>query len=107
MLNDPAQLEASRALANLLIKSASKSEVRLDLAFERILSRHPDPEEVAALVAFVVARQKEFQANPVQAMALLGKTAKDKLANAVLAEQAAWTSLVRLLFNLDETLVKR
>ena len=107
LLNDPAQLEASRALANLLIKSASKSEVRLDLAFERILSRHPDPEEVAALVAFVVARQKEFQANPVQAMALLGKTAKDKLANAVLAEQAAWTSLVRLLFNLDETLVKR
>ncbi len=107
LLNDPAQMEASRALAILLIKSSSNRGARLDLAFGRILSRPPDPEEVTALDAFVVARQTEFQANPVQAMALMGKTIKDKPSDGLLSEQAAWTSLVRLLFNLDETLVKR
>ncbi len=107
LLNDPAQLEASRALADLLIKTSPKREFRLTMAFERILSRPPDPEEASLLFNFVVARQKEFQSNPVQALALLGKSAKDTPSDDLISEKAAWTSVARLLFNLDETLVKR
>jgi hypothetical protein len=107
LLNDPAQLEASRALAHLLIKASPKPEERLDQAFQRILSRSPNREESSALLEFVQGRTTDFLAKPAQAKALLGLSEKDSRPNSALAEEAAWTSMARLLFNLDETLVKR
>lgn len=107
LLNDPAQLEASRALAKLLIKNSPQPAERLNQAFQRVLSRSPERDESAALLDFVQARTNDFLAKPAQAKELLGISEKDTTPAAALAEQAAWTSMARLLFNLDETLVKR
>ena len=107
LLNDPAQLEASRALAHLLIKTSPSPAGRLNQAFQRVLSRAPEAGESSALLEFVQARTKDFLSKPAQAKALMGLAEKDPIPNEALAEQAAWTSMARLLFNLDETLVKR
>lgn len=107
LLNDPAQLEASRALAQLLIKTSTNPAERLNQAYRRVLSRPPEPQETADLLEFVQARTRDFLSKPAQAKALMGLSEKDATPSALLAEQAAWTSMARLLFNLDETLVKR
>jgi len=72
-----------------------------------VLSRPPSAEELADLQEFVHKQRERFQAKPEQARALLGLDDKANVQQSLLVQRAAYTALARLLFNLDEAVVKR
>ena len=107
LLNDPAFLEAARGLADKSLAQPGDDASRVSFALTRVLSRPPSPDELADLDGFVKRQRERFATNPAQARALLGLDAKDTTDTMLLARRAAFTALGRLLFNLDESLVKR
>jgi hypothetical protein len=106
-LNDVTFVEASRALAQLvLIEPESNDRQRLDAIYRRILSRRPTPAEQAILLNALERSRREFaeRAEAAQQLLSIGDSPRNENLDAV--EHAAWTSLVLAVFNLDETLTK-
>ncbi|MFO0844483.1 MAG: PSD1 and planctomycete cytochrome C domain-containing protein [Gemmataceae bacterium] len=99
MLNDQTVLEASRSLGRRLAGDKAEVESRVSQAFRAVLTRPPTPGELAMLTRFHSAQRERFARKELDAAAVGGPGATD--------EQAAWTALARVLFNLDETVVKR
>jgi mono/diheme cytochrome c family protein len=109
-LNEPLFLECARALAlRTLWKGGLDEHERLTYAFRRCLSRPPSSKETAALLALLNKETKHFRADESSALAFAvdnGKTAPVLPAGATVDELAGWTSVSRVLLNLDETITK-
>lgn len=72
LMNETGFLEASRKLAERLLREAPASTpARLQLAYRLVLSRSPKASEVALLQQALARAQARYQANPRQADALL------------------------------------
>ena len=97
VLNDVVFIEAAQTLGRTLAAQAGTVEERIAWLFRRIFARLPREEERAALVKFFHAQR---QRGDIDAAALAGKGEGD------VTERAAWTSLARALFNLDEAVMK-
>ena len=78
---------------------SSPDPERVRLLVRRFLTRTPTESEVDLLTSFVMQQRVHFTWNPAAARKLAGDGP-----NA--AERAAWTSLARVLMNLDEFVVK-
>lgn len=88
LLNDVVFVEAAQALGKQLAAQKAGDGERIDEAFRRIVCRDPVPEERTTLLRFL-------------------ETQRSRLADAKpSSEAAAWTALVRALFNLDEFVTK-
>ena len=61
-LNSPLVLDASRDLAALVTAAEQGEEARLALAWRRVLSRPPDPDELALARAFLAERRAALSA---------------------------------------------
>lgn len=96
VLNDIMFAEASRALGSELAGQKTAKAERIAGVIERVLSRKPQPEEVALLEKFLDAQHKRFESKELDAKTFGSES----------PEAAAWTALVRALFNLDEALTK-
>ena len=105
VLNDPAYVEAARALAERAL-AATADDARLDLAFRRVLARTPDVEERKILLAGLARLRAEYAARPDDARKLLkaGESKRNEALEAV--EHAAWTSLCLTILNLDEAVTR-
>jgi hypothetical protein len=102
LLNDPAFVEASRALGQRLMKEGPATpEGRAKLAFRLCLSRVPTEAEVTAIVAFQGKQVERLKAGEINAALINGPEAQG---NSI--ERAAWVSVARALLNLDETITK-
>ncbi|MBI3866641.1 MAG: PSD1 domain-containing protein [Planctomycetia bacterium] len=106
-LNDVTYVEAARGLAQrTLLGPAGDDGARITEAFRRATARPPKPAEVAILTRRLAALRQTYAQNEEAANKLLavGESKPDpKLAP---PELAAWTSLVTILLNLDETISK-
>ena len=96
VLNDIVFAEAAQALGGKLATATEPTQQRISSIFQRILSRTPEAEEIALLEKFYEAQRKRFAAGELDQAKFAAKT----------PEAAAWTALVRSLFNLDEALTK-
>jgi len=108
LMNDPTYVEASRKLAERMMKEAgSGGEDRIAFAFRLATSRWPTPEEVAPLVEMFKRQQVRFESNQKDAEALLGvgKSSRDESLD--LTDHAAYTVVASIILNLDETITKR
>jgi hypothetical protein len=117
-LNDITFVEASRALAEKVLRESGKGVPtrsvgtrdedvrRIDLAFRRVLTRKPTAEELSVLLAGLQRLRGQFAADQAGARKLLavGDSKRDERLDPV--EHAAWTSLCNLIFNLDEALTR-
>jgi hypothetical protein len=100
LLNDAVFVEAAQALGRELVLRPGTEKERVVEAFRRCLSRPPSADEVSSLLQFYQAQKQRFISQELKAEIIAGKGEGD------VNERAAWTALVRALFNLDEAIVK-
>jgi hypothetical protein len=107
LLNDVTYLEASRKLAERVLRmpAASVSQ-RIERAFRLILTRRPTAEEARILRQGYDRRLAAFRADPNSARKLLAVGQSPRDARLDLAELAAGTTTASLIFNLSETVTK-
>ncbi len=108
LLNDQAFLEFARALALRVLREATPAG-RIDLAFRLCLSRHPAPDEKQCLLALLDRERAAVgKAPPAQAGAATGAASSSPKPPEQIDPQqlAAWTTVSRVLLNLDETITR-
>ena len=109
-LNEAVFVEAARALAlETLSLNRNNDQQRLSYAFRRCLGRYPSAVERTELLNFLEIQKQRLQQgwlNP-WALADFDATRANKLpAQLTPVELAAWTTVSRVLLNLDETITK-
>ena len=107
MLNDPVFVEAARAFALRILQEASDSTLdRIRYAFQRCVSRSPDRVEAEAVELYYHSQVARIRAGEVD----LGEvvSAAPPVPTGVDRDQLmAWTTVARVLLNLDRTISKR
>jgi hypothetical protein len=107
LLNDPQFVEAARALAGrILVDAPHDDEQRIQWAWRLVLSRDAKPEEVSLLVDLLKKHRAEFAADSAAADALISIGISPRPTRTNAAELAAWTSISRVLLNLNETITR-
>ena len=108
LLNDPQFIEASRVLAEKLLKEFSGDvQTQAQAAFKKLIGRPPDATELKLLDEIVFQQKELFAKNEAGARQLLaiGETkCDDKLPP---ADLAATTLMVNAIMNFDEFIVER
>jgi hypothetical protein len=106
-MNDPQWVEASRALAERLIKQAGKQPAqRIQYLSELVLSHDPSPRMASVLEQSLTQMQEHYEADPKAAHDLIAVGEKPHDPAIPPPELAAWTMVVSEVLNLDETLNK-
>jgi hypothetical protein len=109
-LNEPLFLESARALAlRTLAEGGTKDKQRLTYAFRRCLSRQPTQAESAELLALLAKQTRRFENGELKPWDLASANPDQPPTipnNATPAQLAAWTTVSRVLLNLDETITK-
>ncbi len=106
-MNDPQFVEASRFLAERMMKAGKdKPEDIASHGFELVTLRKPSTKELSALLQVHKTGLTRYKESKEDAEALLkvGDAPADKSLPA--EEHAAWTLVANLLLNLDETLTR-
>ena len=106
-MNDPTYVEASRVLAQRMIRDGGGSAAkRIRYAYERTLAREPSAAETALLSELARTELQKFRAAPEQAKELLtvGNSPADRRIKP--SELAAWTTVAGSILNFDETISK-
>ncbi|MDX1944704.1 MAG: PSD1 and planctomycete cytochrome C domain-containing protein [Pirellulaceae bacterium] len=106
LLNDPTYVEAARSLAARVLADGKATPERLGLAFRRVLTREPRPDEIAVLSPLLEKHRQEFATDLPAAEKLLAVGASPAPAGVDRAELAAWTSVCRVLLNLHEAVTR-
>jgi hypothetical protein len=102
-LNEPLFVESAQALAlKTLDEGGATDAARLDYAMRRVLSRRPSAEEAHELLGLLEKEQAHFSDGKHDPLAFAPAVPR----NASPAQTAAWTAVVRVLLNLDETITK-
>ena len=100
-------MEAARVFAADLLQAKLSTDVaRLSTAFHRALARSPKPQEQQSLLAFLQQMRTAYHARPQDAQILIkvGIAPSDRTSDPI--ELAAWTSVCRVLLNLNETITR-
>jgi hypothetical protein len=103
-LNEPIFMECARALAIRALRqpSCSNDAERLTFAFRNCLSREPTTAETQTLLDLLERQKQHFASGGGKAEDLAGLQAAGTSAS----DLAAWTTVTRVLLNLDETITK-
>jgi Protein of unknown function (DUF1553)/Protein of unknown function (DUF1549)/Concanavalin A-like lectin/glucanases superfamily/Planctomycete cytochrome C len=107
LLNDVTFVEASRMLAQRVLKEAEPTQdARLRLLFRLVTARPPRSAELAVLRSALEHHRKAYQQDPHAARKLLqvGEAPRDEKLDG--SELAAFTMLASMILNLDETITK-
>jgi len=107
LLNDPAFVEADRALAaRMITEGGGSADARIRWAFRLATAREPEAREIAVLRSSLRAQELDYKRNPARAneLASVGESpAPGKIAK---TELAAYTVVAGMILNLDETITR-
>jgi hypothetical protein len=107
LLNDPTFVEAARVFAaHLLSKPAESDAKKLDVAFERALSRAPRNAERASLLEFLGHQRAFYGGKQDDAAKLIRIGNSNEAGSTKQTELAAWTQVCRVILNLHETITR-
>lgn len=107
IMNDPQFVEASRCLAQRVLKeAAAEPAARVDYAFKLVLARAPRGDERGIMLDYVQQQHTAYTAAPAEAAKLLsvGESKPDPALDPV--NLATWSTLASMLLNLDEAMSK-
>jgi hypothetical protein len=106
MMNDPTMLEASRVLAQNLMRETGNSSEKVEKAFRRILCRKASAKELGILSGYFQEQLQAFQAKKLDAAATV-QTGEYPMAEINdVPEWAALTKTIQLLYNMEEAITK-
>jgi hypothetical protein len=107
LLNDPTFVEAARGLAERILESGGDETAdRIAWVWKEVLSRSPQPQEAEVLAGIYQKHLAQYQADPESAKQLLGVGTLPVNASLDAVELAAWTSVARIMLNLNETITR-
>jgi hypothetical protein len=107
LLNDPQLLEASRVLGATLVNMDELSlDEKIALAFRKIVSRHPQQEEIDILTQSYQEEFDRYSASPQEATKFLQVGAYPLDTSVDTIEGASMMHVVSMIFNLDEAISK-
>ena len=106
MLNDPLILEASRVLANNLIREGKEDEEAIKEAFFKIICRAPKEEELALLIEYHQEELKRFKQKPETILETVkaGEFPLDQFSDT--PETAALMQVLVAIYNVEEAITK-
>jgi hypothetical protein len=108
LMNDVTYIEASRMLAERMLKEAGKTpEERIKWAFRLATARWPNEKERQVLAANIEKQLDYFRSHPADAQSLLSIGEKRNSANIDTIELAAYSAAASLILNLDEVITKQ
>ncbi len=104
LLNDPIFVQCAQALGLRALSSAEEShEARIRTIFRWCLGRTPSDLEVSKLLELLKDQESIYTAQPDEALQLAGTSVPE---HSSAAEVAAYTTLSRVILNLDEFLTR-
>jgi hypothetical protein len=106
MLNDPHVLEASRVLAEKLIRAESPIEEKIQNAFQRIICRQIKPEELTLFLEYFEEEWSFYQANQDEAGQLIEVGEYKSNIPADSAKLAALMQVIHTIYNMEEAIMK-
>jgi hypothetical protein len=107
LLNDPQFVETARALAAKIVASAPNDDIeRIRWAWRQVLGRNPTDSETGVLLKLLNKHRAEYVADAKAAAAILTVGASPRPDNLNVSEVAAWTSVSRVLLNLNEAITR-
>lgn len=101
--NDQAMVELTQGLARRLLRSADTDEARIELAYLICFSRPPTDFEHQRVAQYLSQQREPFAEQPEDAQQVAGSPFPDDLS---VDQVAAWTSVARVLVNLDEFITR-
>jgi len=105
LLNDPTQVEAARALAEILIE-VNGDNARIETAFLHALARPPSTKERRTLKAFLNRERRRFAQDENESESFLEIGLKTPDPKHPPEELAALTNMSRAILNLHETITR-
>ena len=107
LLNDPTFVEAARGLAERTLQSAEPETARrIDWIWKEVLSRWPEKTEAEVLTKVYERHRTQYEADPESAKQLLNVGTLPVNESLDTVELAAWTSVARIVLNLNETITR-
>lgn len=106
MLNDPHVLEAARVLAERLMQKDNNLDKKISEAFQRIICRKPNPEELELLTQYFGEEQITFRENPEDAAAFLEVGEYPMADTADQPALAALMQVIHTIYNMEEAIIK-
>ncbi len=107
LLNDPQFVEASRALAEKVMKEQEELDAQITYMFRALTSQFPTNEELAILKKLYYDEVEEFKNDNQAAVELLEVGNAEYNKNLPLSEVAALTLVTNTVMNFDEAVFKR
>jgi hypothetical protein len=105
LLNDPTFVEAARLFAARVVASGKTDDARLRHAFRNALARDPIAKELNSMQQFLATQREHYRANLPEAQKLLD-VGNAPTPGGEAAELAAWTSVARVILNLQEVITR-
>jgi hypothetical protein len=105
-LNETIFMECAQALARQALAAKGGNEERVRYAFRRVLSRPPTEAESKELLDLLADQQEHIAGGWVDTRSLAGDGISDLPDGTSPTQLAAWTTVARVLLNLDETITK-
>jgi hypothetical protein len=107
LLNDVTFVETARAFATRMISEGGDTDAEcITYGMQLLLNRKPSDHETAILLKELRAQRDNFEADPEAAKAFLSIGEFQPRQRFKTTELAAYTSVARVLLNLDETITK-
>ena len=105
-LNDVTYVEASRVMAERVLREGGNDAARIRFAFQLAAARAPNAAESEVLGKRLDSLRREYQRDEAAAKTLLavGESKRDEKLN--VAEHAAFTVVCNLILNLDEVITR-
>jgi hypothetical protein len=107
LLNDPSFGEAARVLAERIVEKGPQDDSgRLQWAWRQVLGRNASSAEVDRLQSLLNKHRDQYANDKNAAKAILSVGISKQPEKADVVELAAWTSVSRVLLNLNETITR-
>lgn len=107
LLNDPTFVEAARKLAERVMQQVEGDDAkRLVRIYELVLQRKPSEEELKLLRGLLKKHREQFAKDPKGAEKLVSVGIAPRVQALDVIELAGWTSVARVLLNLNETITR-